>query len=477
MATLKNIFKLRLVQTASILGLLVALLSAFEPHLIWFAKLCGRFGDGCMDTHAFKLFTLPIAYFGIGFYMVLFCASFFRMRASLFLLVTGGFGFELLLIELMIRDQFFCVICTLNLIVMLMLAGFVFQKNRIWQFVSVSLFIYIFTGFFIQQLAFGPGDENLSPVSSDIAAIVAKEPILHREIEAPIAGRLYVLEKGIYQFKHRQLEFRIQQKLIELEAKTQGISVNELSQKILWNTQKVTNNDIDAYYQKNYDKFSGRKESLALIRQQIANYLLNESGTKAMQEYLAPLFEKYGVRELYLPPKLPFANVDIMDSPSWGPVEAKVTIVEFSDYLCPSCREAHGITQKIKEKYNGRIRWIFKDYPLKRHKGADYLAVAARCAEEQDNFWEFQDILFDYEKTDISRDDLLSDAASLNLDVDRFSLCLDNGTYSYAVQKDLQDARSAGVNATPSFIINGKLHSGVPDEQAFSKMIDEVLNK
>lgn len=477
MVVLKISSKFRFIQTGIILGLLVASLSALEPHLIWLAEFCGRFGDGCMDTHAFKLFTLPIAYFGIGFYLALFCASFFKSRAPLVWLTMGGFGFELLMIELMIRHHFFCLFCTLNLIVLLLLSGFVFQRNSTWQSISACLFIYALSGFFIQQPARGLSNGTLRSASSDIAAVVADKPILHKEIEAPIAGRLYSLKKDIYLLKHKQLEARIQKRLIELEANNQGISANELSQKIIKNATKVTFTDVDKYYQKNYDRLSGRKESETKIKQQIANYLVKENRTKTMWGYVKPLFEKYNVKDLYQPPKLPTANVDIMNSPSWGPVEAKVTIVEFSDYLCPSCRKAHSITKRIKEKYKGKIRWIFKDYPLKRHRGAAYLAMAARCADEQDKFWEFQDTLFGYKIKDISRNDLLNDAASLNLDVDRFALCLDNRAYLYAVQKDLQDVQSAGVNATPSFIINGKLHPGVPDEQTFSKMIDEALNR
>jgi len=84
--------------------------------------------------------------------------------------------------------------------------------------------------------------------------------------------------------------------------------------------------------------------------------------------------------------------------------------------------------------------------------------------------------LFDYKKTNISRDDLMNDAASLELDIDRFALCLDNRTYFSAVQKDMKEVDSAGGNAIPTFIINGKLHPGAPDEQTFSVMIEKDLN-
>ena len=114
---------------------------------------------------------------------------------------------------------------------------------------------------------------------------------------------------------------------------------------------------------------------------------------------------------------------------------------------------------------------------MPKHKGADYLAMAAQCAGDQNKFWEFQDILFDYKKTNISRVDLMNDAVFLELDIDRFALCLDNRKYFSAVQKDMEEVDSVGVNATPIFIINGKLHPGAPDEQTFSVKIKKDLNR
>ena len=356
------------------------------------------------------------------------------------------------------------------------MTGAVFHRTKIWQSATACLFTYVFLEFFIHQPALTDGKNASEFKENDVAAIVEDVPIFNNEIEAPIAGRLYLLQKDIFLLKRRQLDVLVQKRLVELEARNQGISPQELSAKIIENAPKVTIADIDAYYHQNLDKLSGIKKSTPEIKQQIEAYLINVKRDKAIRDYITPLFEKYAVTNMYQPPKLPTANVDITDSPSWGPFDAKVTIVEFSDYLCPSCRKAHVMTKKIKEKYKGKIRWIFKDYPLPKHKGADYLAMAARCAGDQNRFWEFQDILFDYKKKNISRDDLMNDAASLELDIDRFALCLDNRKYFSAVQKDMKEVDSVGVNATPTFIINGKLHPGAPDEQTFSVMIEKDLN-
>ncbi len=82
-----------------------------------------------------------------------------------------------------------------------------------------------------------------------------------------------------------------------------------------------------------------------------------------------------------------------------GPADALVVVVEFSDYLCPGCRKGYEITKTIRDKYRDRIRWVFKDFPLDRHEGADKMAEAAHCANDQGKFWQYQDLLFSSENT------------------------------------------------------------------------------
>ncbi len=91
--------------------------------------------------------------------------------------------------------------------------------------------------------------------------------------------------------------------------------------------------------------------------------------------------------------------LEIEDDPGMGPADALVVVVEFSDYLCPGCRKGYEITKTIRDKYRDRIRWVFKDFPLDRHEGADKMAEAAHCANDQGKFWQYQDLLFSSENT------------------------------------------------------------------------------
>lgn len=144
--------------------------------------------------------------------------------------------------------------------------------------------------------------------------------------------------------------------------------------------------DVIQYYLNNQKALSRNKEKPDVLMQKVRQYLRSQNRLETMQAFILPLMEKYGFQDLFSPPKLPLTQVRIDNNFATGPENAAVTIVEFSDYLCPMCRKGHDITRKIRQKYQEKIRWIFKDYPLKMHKGAKYLAMAARCAGEQGKF-------------------------------------------------------------------------------------------
>jgi len=164
------------------------------------------------------------------------------------------------------------------------------------------------------------------------------------------------------------------------------------------------------------------------------------------------------------------------DDPGTGPKDALVVVVEFSDYLCPGCRKGHEIAKTIKRKYKDRIRWVFKDFPLEHHIGADKMAEAAHCANDQRKFWQYQDLLFSSEKTPDSQE-LKNYAKSLGLDDEQFSYCIDNRKHQSKVEKNVKDGKEMGISAIPTFIINGQMISGAPSPEKFEKLIEKALKK
>ncbi len=172
------------------------------------------------------------------------------------------------------------------------------------------------------------------------------------------------------------------------------------------------------------------------------------------------------------------------DDPALGSATAKVTVIEFSDYQCPFCRRFWKETlPQIKKDYidSEKIRFVYRDFPLSIHPGAEPAAQAAQCAGEEGEYWEFHDKSFsDEEKkgsgtVQFSVVDLKSWAGGIGLNTAAFNQCLDSGKYKAEVEKDLADGTAAGVTGTPTFFINGKALVGAQPYAAFQTAIEEAL--
>lgn len=169
-------------------------------------------------------------------------------------------------------------------------------------------------------------------------------------------------------------------------------------------------------------------------------------------------------------------SIDIKNSPALGPENATVTIIEFSDYMCPACKKLHASTSKIRKEYQDRVKWVYKDFPLRQHKGADRLAEAARCAWEQNKFWEFQDELFNAESS-LVLSLLPTIAQTLGMNLPQFTKCVDSRKYMFNVLKDRQDALNANISSTPTLLINGRKLTPIKSEEDFKMRVEEELNK
>jgi len=126
-------------------------------------------------------------------------------------------------------------------------------------------------------------------------------------------------------------------------------------------------------------------------------------------------------------------------------------------------------------EFPGRVRLVYKDFPLRFHAGAEPAAVAARCAAEHGRFWEYHDFLFITQPA-FSRDDLLLYATRLGLPRDAFTACLDAGRYRPAVRIDVSEGRAAGVTGTPTFFVNGRRLVGIQSIETFREAVQDALD-
>jgi protein-disulfide isomerase len=170
----------------------------------------------------------------------------------------------------------------------------------------------------------------------------------------------------------------------------------------------------------------------------------------------------------------------IDDDPWAGNREAKVIVVEFSDFQCPFCATVLPVVNQIKSTYGDEILFVYRDMPISSiHPQAPKAAEASQCAFEQDSFWPYHDKLFEKQSDwgGVGVAKFKEYAADLGLDTESFNKCLDSGKYESEVLSDLQDGIDAGATGTPAFFINGKLIPGVRPFSVFQQIIDEELAK
>ncbi len=164
------------------------------------------------------------------------------------------------------------------------------------------------------------------------------------------------------------------------------------------------------------------------------------------------------------------------DDPVKGNTNAKVTIVEFSDFQCPACGAMYPVLKQLDAEFSDRVKFVYKDFPLTSiHPFAQKAAEASECADKQGKFWVFHDKLFENQQN-LAISDLKQYAVDLGLDSGQFNQCLDSGEFANEVAKDAADAQSLGATGTPTFFINGFRYSGMSFEQ-FKQVIDRELAK
>lgn len=175
--------------------------------------------------------------------------------------------------------------------------------------------------------------------------------------------------------------------------------------------------------------------------------------------------------------KVDRALVETSDDPSLGAADAEVTIVEFGDFQCPFCQKAFPIIKQVLAKYQGSIRFIFRDFPLNTiHADAQATAEAGMCANEQQKFWQLHDLYY-LNQNDLSETAITSYALQARIDPVAFAACRASKKYMAEVQRDVADGVAAGVGGTPTFFVNGWRLEGVLSMDAWEKIIDYGLKK
>jgi len=304
-----------------------------------------------------------------------------------------------------------------------------------------------------------------------VVATVQGQPIAAEDLTNALRGELLRLEIQRYQTLREKLDELIANKIFSLEAAQRGISVqqfvhDEISAKI----QDVTPEQVQAFYEANKNRI---RQPLEKVSEQITSYLQQQAQEQRRQVVLKELRSRYPVTVAL---RAPTVEIATEGEPSLGPANAPVTIVEFSDFQCPYCRQAQGTLKQLMAAYEGKIKLVFRDFPLRNiHPQAQKAAEAAQCAAEQQKFWPYHDKLF--ASTSLQPDELKKFAQELALNMEQFTSCLDSSKHAAGIDADMQAGQQAGVNATPTFFVNGYPLSGAASYDRFKELVDAALEQ
>ena len=161
-------------------------------------------------------------------------------------------------------------------------------------------------------------------------------------------------------------------------------------------------------------------------------------------------------------------------SPTLGKADALVTVVEFADYGCRYCARSVALQERMMAAYKGRVRWVYKNFPINPRSRSKVAAQAALAAHQQGEFWAYHDLLF-HNQDKFGAGDFSAHANTLGLNLKVFRAGMSSAALGKVIDADVALGRKLGVNGTPTFFINGRKHLGSISHRLLRKLIDQEL--
>lgn len=333
--------------------------------------------------------------------------------------------------------------------------------------------------FFVTALTLLACSSGSAQQGSDVAARIGDRAVTVKELDdrwkADNPAEHAEATQKLYEGRRAALENMIASQLIAEAAKNSGMSVEAYEEsQVSTRVKPVTDADVVAFYQANINQMQGRP--LDVMAPAINRYLEEQRRAQARQAWLEELRKKGPqIRVMIDAPRHSIALA--ATDPSAGSASAPVTLVEFSDFQCPYCRQVAPTLKQLREKYGDKLRIVWKDFPLTQiHPQAFKAGEAGHCAAEQGKFWEYHDRLFANQQA-LQPSDLKKHAADLGLDAAKFDACLDSSKYGDRVREGVAQGSRLGVNSTPTMYVNGRLISGAQPYEVIAGVIDEELSR
>jgi len=288
---------------------------------------------------------------------------------------------------------------------------------------------------------------------ANVLATIDGAAITSGDVEDALKPLIFDVQLRVYGLRKNEIELRINDLLLEHEAQKRKVTTKALVEAELTPTvKKVGEGESKKFFEENKDRIEGDFEQ---VREQIVEYLQKKEQRTAEVAFADRLRQGAKIEINLKEPKSPVFQIATDDQPSRGKTDAPVTIVEFTDFECSSCQQAHPVIEKLLREYSDRVRLVVRDYPLEKHKNAFKAAEAAEAARAQGKYWDYSAVLFENQK-ELGVEKLKEYASRIGLDRRKFDAELDAGKYAAKVQRDMQEGMRAGVSGTPAIFINGR---------------------
>ena len=297
----------------------------------------------------------------------------------------------------------------------------------------------------------------------EVVALVDGQPVTRGNLARSAEPRLIEARTRAYEIEREVLDELIAERLVREEARRRGLTPEALL-KAEVEAKAVPPRpwDVEAHLRAHARAYQGkdREES---VRAAEATVRADRIVQRRIG-FLNALRAAADVRVTLEPPRV---AVGPGTAAVRGPLEARVTLVEFADFQCPFCGRLAASLKRLQQRQPGEVRLAFRHFPLDVHRHAAKAAEAAECAREQGRFWEMHDRLFEVQSRLEARE-LKAQARALGLDVAAFDRCLDGGLMAPRWREDRRVAESFGLSATPMLFVNGRLLVGArPDAEIF----------
>jgi protein-disulfide isomerase len=311
--------------------------------------------------------------------------------------------------------------------------------------------------------------------SKDVVASIGNEKILEKDLEKGIESDLYEAEMKVYEIKYAKLQGMLLEKFMNQDPDKKGLTNDEFLDKYIAKNIKISDADVEKFIK---DRQIPKDQVNPEIKTRIVEFLTVEAKKSAVDKWISEKTKKNPVEIYIQKPTLPMFDVNVGDAPFKGGADAKVTIVEYSDFQCPFCSKGAVILTDLEKKYGNKIKIAFKHYPLPFHAQARLAAEASMCANEQGSkfFWKMHDAMF-ADQSKLDKDNLIATAKKAGVKEADFKTCLESAKFKTRVDADVTEGGTLGIKSTPTFFVNGKLISGAQPTEVFSEVIDEELAK